>query len=445
VARTTAAAWRSRLSGRRALKLAGGFAPRAVLAQEQFRRLYVASVAANVARWIEMFALGWLAVQLAIRDGRPELGAFYLGLVGLARFVPAATFGLIGGVSADRFDRRTVLTITRVVSGVIATGIAALTLTGRIEIVTLMILTAISASAFAFDGPAVLSLGPLLVPRQHTLSVIALMRATMQFSMLLGPLIAGVLIGPLGVGGVLVLVALLYGFSRLMLGRMDPAPPDLSNRHPSALGSMVVALAYVWREPTLRGFMSATIVFGSMGSSLTQLLPAVAHDTFNVGATELSYLAAALAVGALTGALITTTMRGWPRPGLFLLAAGTALGVMLVAFGLQRELVPAIGVAALVGTASMTYNGGMGNMVHTTVVDHMRGRVVGLQITMFQSGAHLGTLILGTLGTFIGVSNAVIVAGVVIITTSLALSFNPAVRDARVPVHAPIGGDALAD
>jgi predicted MFS family arabinose efflux permease len=400
---------------------------------------------ANVARWIELFALGWLAVQLAIRDGRPELGGFYLGLVGLARFVPAATFGLIGGISADRFDRRMVLTITRVVSGVMAAGIATLTLTGRIEIVTLMLLTAISASAFAFDGPAVLSLGPILVPRQHTLSVIALSRASMQFSMLLGPLIGGVLIGPLGVGGVLALVAVLYGSSRLVLGRMDPVPPDQSNRHASALGSMAVAFAYVWREPTLRGFMSATVVFGSMGSSLSQLLPAVAHDTFRVGATELSYLAAALAAGAFTGALVTTTMGGWPRPGLFLLAAGTGLGAMLVAFGLQRELVPAIGIAALVGTASMIYNGGMGNMVHTTVVDDMRGRVVGLQITMFQSGTHLGTLILGTLGTFIGVSNAVIVAGLVIIATTTLLSLNPAVRDARVPVHAPLAGDALAD
>jgi MFS family permease len=382
-------------------------------------------------------------VQLAIRDGRPELGALYVGLVGLARFIPAATFGLVGGISADRFDRRTVLTRTRLLSAIVAATVAALTLAGRIDIVSLMLLTAVSASAFAFDGPAMLSLGPILVPRQHTLSVIALTRTSMQFSMLLGPLLAGALIGPLGVGGVLVLVAVLFAFSRLVLGRMDPVPPDPAHQHASALGSMGVAFRYVWQQPTLRGFMSATIVFGTMGSSLSQLLPAVAHDTFRVGATELSYLAAALAAGAFTGALITTTMGGWPRPGLIVLAAGSVLGVMLVAFGLQREFVPAVGIAALVGTASMTYNGGMGNMVHTNVADHMRGRVVGLQITMFQSGTHLGTLILGTLGTFIGISNAIVVAGTVIVATCVAMSLNPGVRDARVPVHAPLPGDAI--
>ena len=427
------------------MRLAGGFAPRAVLAREQFRRLYVASVVANIARWTEMFALGWLAVQLAIRDGRPELGAFYLGLVGLARFVPAATFGLVGGVSADRFDRRTVLTITRAISGSMAACVAALTLAGRIDIAMLMLLTAISASAFAFDGPAVLSLGPLLVPREHTLSVIALARASMQLSMLLGPLIGGALVGPLGVGGVMVVVALMYGSSRLMLGRMDPVPTHPSQRDSSAFGSLRVALSYAWHQPVLRGFMSATLVFGTMGASFSQLLPAVAHDTFHVGASELSYLAAALAFGSFTGALITVTMGGWRRPGIILVVAGSVLGTMLATFGLQREFVPGLGLAALIGVASMTYNGGMGNMVQTTVADHMRGRIVGLQITMFQSGTHLGTLILGTLGTVVGISTAIVVAGLVIVATSITMSFNPAVRDARVPVHVPLAGDAVAD
>ena len=228
-------------------------------------------------------------------------------------------------------------------------------------------------------------------------------------------------------------VALLYAFSRLTLGQMEPVPPDPTQRESTAFKSLTQAFRYVWRDPILRGFMSASLVFGTMGSSFSQLLPAVAHDTFGVGATELSYLAAALALGGLTGALITTTMGGWPRPGIALLAAGTALGMMLILFGAQRDFAPALVLAMLVGAAAMTYNGGMGNMVQTTVRDDMRGRVVGLQITMFHSGMHLGTLILGTLGTLIGVSNAVIVAGVAIIATVLAMSFNPAVRQARVP------------
>jgi MFS family permease len=398
------------------------------LRHREFRIFFAGTVLANLAQWMQQFALGWLAIELAVRDGQPSRGAFYIGLLGLARLIPAAGFGLIGGVTADRIDRRKVLVTTRTASSLIVGTIAALTLSGHINIVLLMLLTALSASTFAFDGPARLSLVPMIVPRHHAFSALGMTRATMQAAGLIGPLIGGLLIVPFGVGGVIALNTVLYALSGIGLGQLRPAPPS-STVHLSPLNSFREGLGYVRRVPSLRAFMTVTIVFTIFANSYVQLIPAVAHDTLMVGALQLSWLVSASGLGALVGALFITTMGSWGRPGWVLLTVAFVLGTLLVVLGLQRSLVPAIAVIAVLSCALVTYNGGTGNIIQMTVPDSLRGRVMGLHVTTFQTGTQLGTLILGTVGSYIGISNAIIGAGIVILLTAITMSRVTAIRD----------------
>src|SRR5207245_11209882 len=105
----------------------------AALAYRDFRLFWIGLVVSNIGTWMQQFGLGWLVVQLAIRDGAPQLAPLYLGLVGLARAVPGLAFGLFGGVVADRADRRRLLTVTQTSAGILAALLGVLTIAGQIN------------------------------------------------------------------------------------------------------------------------------------------------------------------------------------------------------------------------------------------------------------------------------------------------------------------------
>lgn len=173
--------------------------------------------------------------------------------------------------------------------------------------------------------------------------------------------------------------------------------------------------------------MTAAIVFTVFANSYSQLMPAIAHDTLNVGALHLSWMASAAGLGGLVGALVITTMAGWPRLGWLIIADAFLIGMLLVVLGAQRSLLPVL-VVAMLGCATVTYQGATGNIVQLTVPNALRGRVLGLLTMEFQTGTQAGTLLLGSLGSLVGISNALIGAGFMILVTSVLMSRVPVIR-----------------
>src|SRR5437879_12049302 len=114
----------------------------AALDFRDFRLFWFGLVVSNIGSWMQIYGLGWLVVQLAIRDGVPQLAPFYLGLVGLARAIPGLAFGLFGGAVADRADRRRLLIVTQSSAAVVAAVLGILTLTDHIIIVAIVLLCA---------------------------------------------------------------------------------------------------------------------------------------------------------------------------------------------------------------------------------------------------------------------------------------------------------------
>src|ERR1700687_407975 len=187
-------------------------------------RFFIAGTAlANMSQWMQQFALGWLVVELAQRDGLDATSA-YVALLGLVRLVPALSLGLLGGVAADQVDRRRLLIATRLASSVIAAVMAAVALASGMSIGVAVALTSLAAAAVAFDQPARLAMSPTLVPPEESFAAISITRSTMLASSLIGPLVGGLLIGPLGTGGVLVACAGLFAASGLGLRRIRSAP-----------------------------------------------------------------------------------------------------------------------------------------------------------------------------------------------------------------------------
>src|SRR5207249_10514582 len=135
----------------------------AALDYRDFRLFWAGLVVSNIGTWMQQFGLGWLVVQLAIQDGVPNLAPFYLGLTGLARALPGLAFGLFGGVVADRADRRRLLVVTQTSAAISAAVLGALTISGRTNIVEIVLISALNSLIVPFDAPTRQAMVPRLL------------------------------------------------------------------------------------------------------------------------------------------------------------------------------------------------------------------------------------------------------------------------------------------
>src|SRR5438093_6135287 len=146
----------------------------AALEYRDFRLFWIGLVVSNIGTWMQQFGLGWLVVQLAIKDGVPQLAPFYLGLVGLARAVPGLAFGLFGGVVADRAERRRLLILTQTSAAALAALLGVLTISEHIHIVEVVLISAMNSIIFSFDAPTRQAMLPRLASDRELLIVIGL-------------------------------------------------------------------------------------------------------------------------------------------------------------------------------------------------------------------------------------------------------------------------------
>ena len=383
------------------------------LVYRDFRLFWIGLVVSNIGTWMQQFGLGWLVVQLAIRDGVPQLAPFYLGLVGLARALPGITFGLFGGVVADRADRRRLLLLTQSSAAVVALALGLLTLAGAINIVEVILLSALNSIIFSFDAPTRQAMVPRLVSDRELMSAIGLNSAAFNGATLVGPLVGGVLIIPLGVGGLMLINAITYLAIVGALLLMRPQPVIEYGPRLSMFESIREGLSFIRHDPVLRWVVTLSVATALLTRPYIQLLPAEAQF-LGVGALQLSWLLAASGTGALVGALTTASLGGWRRRGALLTGAALAHGTLLMGFGLQHSLAGAFTFVGLTSLAVMVFLGMANTLMQTRTPDALRGRTMSVHTMVFMGFMPLGQMLLGTLGTFVGINNAFLAGGVVV-------------------------------
>jgi predicted MFS family arabinose efflux permease len=405
------------------------------LEHRDFRLFWIGLVVSNIGTWMQQFGLGWLVVQLAIKDGVPHLAPFYLGLVGLSRALPGLAFGLFGGVVADRADRRRLLLLTQSSAAIVAAILAVLAFSGQINIVEVVLLSALNSIIFSFDAPTRQAMVPRLVSDKELMSAIGLNSAAFNGATLVGPLLGGVLIIPFGVGGLMLINALSYIAIVVALILMRPQPVIDYGPRLSMLESIKEGISFIRGDPVLRWVVVLSIATALLTRPYIQLLPAEAQ-LLGVGAVELSWLLAASGGGALVGALLTASLGGWRRRGALLVGAAFAHGTLLMFFGLQHSVVGALVFVGLTSLAVMVYLGMANTLMQTRAPDALRGRVMSVQTMVFIGFMPLGQMLLGSVGTFIGINNAFLVGGVIVtlIAAYAALRVG-ALRDAVATVR----------
>src|SRR5918911_1684477 len=261
----------------------------AALSFRDYRLIWIGQVISNVGSSMQQLGLGWLIVQLAERDGAPQLVPVYLGLVGLARGVPVLFAGLAAGV--------------------IAIGMV-------------LGLTVLSSIAQSFDGATRNTVFPRLVPRRAIVSAVGLNSMSFNVAQFIGPMVGGVLIGPIGVGGLMVCNAV--SFVALIGAIVASSPlggPDGTTSAVSPWRSLHESFEFVWRDPTVRWAMTLSLLGNLLARPFQLLLPAFTTDVLHGDASDLSWLMTAAGIGALIGAFGTASLGSLRRRGVVFAAS----------------------------------------------------------------------------------------------------------------------------
>ncbi len=382
--------------------------PFVALQHRDFRLLWLGQLVSFSGSMMQTAAILWHVALLA----PPDRKGLALGLVGLVRLLPIVCFGPMSGVVADARDRRLLMVATQTGMGLVAAALAVLTFRGLDAVWPIYLLAGLGAAAGSVDSPARQSLIPNLVPREHLPNAIGLNAIMAQTASVVGPSLGGIVIAALGVGWAYTLNALsfLAVIGSLLLMRGVPrvaagTRPDIS------VTALVEGLRFVFAASLIRSTMLLD-AFATFFSSATALLPIFAQDILGVGAWGYGWLYAAPSIGAvLASAAMVRLVDRIEWRGRVLLVAVAVYGLATVVFGLSHAFWLTFLCLATSGAADTV------GMVFRQIVrqletpDHLRGRVVGVNMVFFQGAPQLGELEAGVVANWLGAPLSVVTGG----------------------------------
>jgi MFS family permease len=344
----------------------------------------------------------------------PERKALALGFVGLVRVAPIVILSMVSGVAADVWDRRKLMLLTQSCSTLVAIALTALTFRGLHEVWPLYVLSALGASAGAFDLPARQSLVPTLVPREHLPNAISLNSILFEAASVVGPSLGGILIAQASLTWVYALnaISFLFVIAALLMMRIAPKRKEGGPKAEVSLHAALEGLRFVFRAPVIRSTMLLDF-FATFFSSAVSLLPIFAQDILQVGPQGYGWLYAAPAVGAvLASAAMVPLSSRIDRRGVVLLYAVSAYGAATVLFGVSRSFWLTFFCLAITGAAD-SISAIIRNLVRQLETpDHLRGRMTGVNMVFFMGGPQLGELEAGLVANWLGAPISVITGGI---------------------------------
>jgi MFS family permease len=374
---------------------------------------------------MQLFALGWLAVELATHEGDASLAALYLGILGLARGVPGVALGVFGGVLADRFDRRRLIVIGQLACGLGAAALALLVASGLGGIGAIAALVLVGATAYSMMLPAEYATLPRLVPADALMNGTGLVNASANVAMVAGPLIAGLLVTPIGVAGILGVQSALHLAAAVLALRL-PRMPQEAAATDDPLRALRDGLLHTLRDPLVGLLMALAILVALFGRAVAYVMPAVANEVLHVGAVELSWLLGARGVGTLAGSLAVASLDGVRRRATAAAVCSLVFGVAAALFAVQQALVGALVVAVALGLIQFLFSGFVTVQLQTKTPDALRGRILSLYLVTVTGVTPLGVMLLGSIGSVVGIAQAIMVGALVLVGGSLAILLLPA-------------------
>ena len=404
----------------------------AAFAYRDFRVQWFGACSSSIGTWVQISAQNWMVQALTG-------SAFYLGLDGFLQGLPLMLFMLIGGVLADRRDRRQTLLTSQYIQMTTAAILALLVFLDVVKIWHILLLSFTTGVAQSFGGPAYQSLIPSLVDKKDLPNAVALNSIQFNVARVLGPLVFGVTIAAFakwgytdqqGMGACFVLNALsfLVVIWALMSLHVKHIPSTGTTRLRDELQG---GLSYVRHHGSLTSLIVLASATTFLGFSVLTFLPLFAKQVFHEGAATYSHLLAFSGAGSVVGALIVAWLGKFKRMGLTALLVQAVYGALIFAFAMSQVMWLSEVLLFLTGAALMVVFSTVTSLIQLLAPNEMRGRVMSIYMVAFRGGMPLGSLASGYLATFLGAPNVIAINGILlIIVAAYFLVWSHGVREA---------------
>ena len=408
------------------------------LRHRNFQLFFAGQLISLIGTWMQNVAQSWLVYRLT---GSSTL----LGAVGFSGQIPVFLFSPIGGLIADRYHRHRIVIATQSSAMILASILAALTLTGRVQVWHIFVLSALLGVVNAFDIPARQAFLFEMVGREDLINAIALNSSMFNGARIIGPAVAGILVAAIGEGWCFFANAVSYIAVIIGLLLMTITPPARAIQEGSAVRHIAEGFRFATRTGPIRALLLLLGLVSVTGMPYAVLMPVFADQIFHSGARGLGILMGFSGIGALLGALMLATREGVHGLGRWVAVSCGVFGVSLIAFAFSRSFWIAAAALIPVGFAMMTQMGASNTLIQTMTPDHLRGRVMSVYSMMFMGMAPVGALLAGVAAERFGAPFTVAAGGVIAIAGAIAFGLHlPALRpEARQLILAQqmVGGD----
>ncbi|MFI5281550.1 MAG: MFS transporter [Candidatus Dormibacterales bacterium] len=387
------------------------------LRHRNFRLFLTGQIISTVGTWMQSVAMPWLALQLTH-------SGLLVGLVLAAQFTPVLLGSQIGGVVADRYRKRNVLLVTQTCFVLPSFALFALSATGNVQYWMVIIAAAATGTINLFDVPARQSFVIEMVGRQDLMNAIALNSTVFNGAAIVGPAVAGVLIGAIGVPVCFLAnsVSYLAAVTALMMMRglppVTPQPQEQPWRKRVAEGA-----SYARREPVVGLLLFTVAVFSLFAMNRLTLIPLFADQVLHVGASGFGFLLGSMGLGALTGALTLAFfphLGTQPRRQLWMAMIWVAA---LLEFSYSTVFALSLAALFVAGYCQISFVAAANTRIQTITPDNLRGRVMALYAQALIGVGPIGSTQAGALATLFGAPWAMAIGAATAGAVVLAIRF----------------------
>ncbi len=389
----------------------------ASLSIPNFRTYVSGAFVSNIGTWVQRVAQDWLVLQLSGGS------AVAVGITTALQFLPSLLLSPVGGLLADRFDKRRLLMLTQSWMAVSAVILGTLAITGHATTTHVYVLAFIFGIGSALDVPARQAFVSEMVGAKRLTNAIGLNSSAFNAARLIGPGIAGLIIAAFGSGWAILTNGISYVAFLIALALLDEAKLVRSKPIPRAKGQLREGFRYVTRRSDLLVALGVGFAVGTFGLNFQMTNALMVRNEFGLGAQTYGLLGSILGIGSLTGALLAARRRKAPTLRFVVwsaLVSALLIGVSGVAptYLFYAVSLPLVGLSALITLTST-------NMyVQTTVDPQVRGRVMALYMTVLMGGTPIGSPLLGLLAEWLGpraplIGGALLQAAVIVLVVVL--------------------------
>jgi MFS family permease len=396
------------------------------LGVHNYRLWFAGALVSNIGTWMQRIAQDWL-VLTELTDNDAAAVGLSIGL----QFAPMLLLLPVTGMVADRFDRRRVLAVTQSSMAVLGGALGVITLTGHVTLEMVYGFALLLGVAAAFDTPARQAFVGELVPDSQLSNAVSLNSASFNGARLIGPGVAGLLIAAIGPGWVFIVNVLTFVgvlIALALLRRHDLIPLERARR---GRGAVREGFRYVRDRRDLVLVLVLVFLWGTFGMNFGVFISTMTRIVFELGPSHYGLLSSVLAIGAVSGALLSAR-RKVPRLGILAWAALAAAASMTLAAFAPNAWVFGLALIA-VGVGAMTLLTTANSYVQTTTPPAMRGRVMALYVAVFVGGSPIGAPVMGLVAETAGPRVAMLVAaGAAVMIVIIAIAYFLRTRALRI-------------